>query len=125
MWSLIQLFYIIIVNAYITSLLYRSHAYVDGPSQLILTGGSMATVYVVLAHLAKSTTIQEHNEGESCVPTGQILVTQLSFSSLGIATILMVFMGGTGSGLLVTFTLGVAQAVQWSSFYCLVRFSLS
>ncbi|THW08919.1 hypothetical protein D6D25_07831, partial [Aureobasidium pullulans] len=111
--------YIIIVNAYITSLLYRSHAYVDGPSQLILTGGSMATVYVVLAHLAKSTTIQEHNEGESCVPTGQILVTQLSLSSLGIATILMVFMGGTGSGLLVTFTLGVAQAVQWSSFYCL------
>ncbi|KAL2032274.1 hypothetical protein VTO58DRAFT_105446 [Aureobasidium pullulans] len=90
MWSLIQLFYIIIVNAYITSLLYRSHAYVDGPSQMILTGGSMATVYVVLAHLAKSTTIQEHNEG--------------------IATILMVFMGGTGGGLLVTFTLGVAHA---------------
>lgn len=120
-WSLTQLLYIIAVNTYITSIFHRSNDESGGSVQLLLTGASMALTYMVLAHSTRSTISSELDRIETYFPTEGILVAQFASFSLGIATILMVFMGDRSRSLSVILALGVAQAVQWSSIYCLVR----
>jgi hypothetical protein len=123
-WSLTQFLYIIAINAYITSLLHGSDYEIGGSIQLLLAGGSMAMVYVVLAYSMRPTTSSELDSTDVCFLTDRTSVTQLSSFALGIATVLMVFVGERSRSLLETFVLGVAQALQWSSLYCLVRPSI-
>lgn len=119
-WSLTQLLYIVALNAYITSLIHASEYGIGDSFQLLLAGGSMATVYVVLAYSTRPATSSELDRIDACSLTDEVSVTQLSCFALGIATVLMVFMGEGSRSLSETFALGVAKAVQWSSLYCLV-----
>jgi hypothetical protein len=112
------------MNAYITSLLHGSDYEIGGSIQLLLAGGSMAMVYVVLAYSMRPTTSSELDSTDVCFLTDRTSVIQLSSFALGIATVLMVFVGERSRSLLETFVLGVAQALQWSSLYCLVRPSI-
>ena len=81
----------------------------------------MAMVHMMLAYLTRPATSSELDRIDPCFDTDEILVTQFSSFALGIATVLMIFMGERNRSLSETFVLGSAQAVQWSSLYCLVR----
>ena len=120
-WSLTKFLYIIAMNAYITTLLYRSNYNAGGPIQVLIAGGSMAMVHMMLAYLTRPARSSELDRIDPCFEGDGILVTQLSSFALGIATVLMIFMGERNRSLSETFVLGSAQAVQWSSLYCLVR----